>query len=397
MNSITYPAWSCEELDGKDFQLDYLIDGCLVKGQPCIVAGPPKSLKTSALLDLAISLATGTQWLGKFTVPTPKRVGFMSGESGMGTICDTARRICQSKGLDFQNVSGLFFSDKLPQFGSYEHHDAMRDYITANALEAVVIDPAYLCMPGTDAANLMRQGELLRGMTSVCQESGCTLILVHHTSKGSVSTKPPQLGDIAWAGFSEFARQWILLGRYKLYVPGSGQHALWLTVGGSAGHSGLWGLDIDEGNQADGRKWAVAVREGDTVKQEKSERNHNSGRKTHNPQDDKTKILNALRKFPKGETFTKIRSKTKLHTDRVTAALESLTADGTVVECEVHKSGRSHDGFQLYTDFTGNGDKTPFNPHSNPVPLTGITGDSGNREYKNSRSQSRYPEPVCEW
>jgi hypothetical protein len=82
----------------------------------------------------------------------------------------------------------------------------------------------------------------------VCSDSGVTLILVHHNRKAvSKSKEPPQLEDMAMAGFSEFARQWWLIGRREKFRPGY-PHELWLNAGGSAGHSGLYRVDIDEGN-----------------------------------------------------------------------------------------------------------------------------------------------------
>jgi hypothetical protein len=59
-----YDWLTCKELDTGEFDLEYLIDRVLVSGQPCIIGGAKKSLKTSILIDLAISLATGHKFLG---------------------------------------------------------------------------------------------------------------------------------------------------------------------------------------------------------------------------------------------------------------------------------------------------------------------------------------------
>ena len=53
----------------------------LVKGQPCIIGGRSKAMKTSIAVDLAISLGSGEKFLGKYDVPKTIRVAFWTGES----------------------------------------------------------------------------------------------------------------------------------------------------------------------------------------------------------------------------------------------------------------------------------------------------------------------------
>ncbi|MCC9606638.1 hypothetical protein LOC69_12125, partial [Blastopirellula sp. JC733] len=42
-----------------------------------------------------------------------------------------------------------------------------------------------------------------------------------------------------------------LVNRRQSYAPGSGEHRLWLTLGGYAGQGGEWGVDVDEGRLTD--------------------------------------------------------------------------------------------------------------------------------------------------
>ena len=72
-------------------------------------------------------------------------------------------------------------------------------------LEVLGVDPAYMCLPNVDHANLFQVGEQLRGVSKVCQETGAMLLLAHHTRKTKIDPfSPPELEDIAWAGFQEF-------------------------------------------------------------------------------------------------------------------------------------------------------------------------------------------------
>ena len=131
--------------------------------------------------------------------------------------------------------------------------------------QVVFLDPMYLAMGsiGSDASNQFSVGELLFPLGRVGQQTNCTIVIVHHTKKRQRDHGfgPPELEDIAWSGFAEWVRQWILIGRRVKYEPGSGSHELWMNCGGSAGHNSLWGVNIEEGSREDdgGRRWEPEV------------------------------------------------------------------------------------------------------------------------------------------
>lgn len=350
---------SSAELDAATYNLEYLIDRTLVAGQPCIVAGGKKCLKTSILLDMGISLAVGGFFLGKLKVNRACKVGIMSGESGLATIQETARRICRAAGRNLADIGGLVFSDELPRFGSFDHEDATRRFIMGDELEALMIDPAYLCLPGADAGNLFVQGDLLRGMTKVCSDTGCMMILAHHTRKTKTDPfSPPELEDIAWAGFQEFARQWILVGRREGYEPGTGEHRLWLSVGGSAGHTALWAADISEGTRETegGRFWNVNLMPASEARQEAEERTEawkTAKRQAKQEQEieaDRKAIVKGMVKLNKPDTMSVIRARSGLgNGQRFDRAWASLLADNTVLQDGMVKkaNGQEYESYRL--------------------------------------------------
>ena len=91
------------DLMAEDLNDTWLLQRFLVKDQPAIVGGPKKVLKTSLLVDLAISLGTGTSFLCEFKVYHPVRTMFISGESGRKTLGRSACRVCDAKGIDHQS------------------------------------------------------------------------------------------------------------------------------------------------------------------------------------------------------------------------------------------------------------------------------------------------------
>ena len=101
--------------------------------------------------------------------------------------------------------------------------------------------------------------------------SGATPVFVHHTvkgiNKGAEAGAALGLDSLAFAGIGEYVRQWLLLNRRFPFEEGSGRHDLIMSVGGSAGHSHRWHVEVNEGTldeQFKGRKWQVKVVAGNT-------------------------------------------------------------------------------------------------------------------------------------
>ena len=65
---IDFAPMTVADLMETEISVEYLIQWFLAARQPILLAGPVKSLKTSVLFDLALSLATRTPFLNHFDV-----------------------------------------------------------------------------------------------------------------------------------------------------------------------------------------------------------------------------------------------------------------------------------------------------------------------------------------
>jgi len=350
---------SSAEFAATDHTLEWHVPHFLVKGQPGVVGGPSKALKTSIMLDLAISVASpspSSQFLERFPVEPASRVVLISAESGESTIKETAQRICRAKGvrLDQLRISWCF---QAPKLSNDEDIAAIRRELDARPAELIIIDPLYLCLLSGNSevspANLYQVGPLLRRIATACLESGATPVLVHHFVKsGAMSHEPASLESLAFAGIGEFARQWMLINRREKFRPGTGHHKLWLNCGGSVGFSSIWAIDIDEGqinNDFAGRRWAVTVRTADDVQADQRDQTAQARVEQRRQADMAVaeQILSYLDSHPEGETPSRIRDAVGAGQDRAKRAIEDLLNSGQIEAARVSRQRRQFDGYRL--------------------------------------------------
>src|SRR5262249_54509023 len=140
-----FPFLTSRQFAERRWALEWHVRKLMAKNQHGVLGGPKKTLKTSVLVDAALSLGTGTTFLNFFVVDRPVRVGIISGESGPAVLQETARRVAAEKGIDLAEAD-VFWGFELPQLADLGDLAALQEAVEENALEVLFLDPLYLAM-----------------------------------------------------------------------------------------------------------------------------------------------------------------------------------------------------------------------------------------------------------
>lgn len=351
-----FPVITSAELARSNYTIDYLINGIIVRGQPHGWGGPAKGMKTSTAVDAAISLACGGHFLGYWPAKQAEGVLFLSGESGLPTLKETAERICAAANRNLADLDRLHWCTSIPRLGDDGDIRALQAVLRRTKSDVLFVDPLYLCLAeeADGAGNMYKMGPLLRKLSSMTSSIGVTPIVLHHTTRaaGKEIGEPLELSAFAWAGFSEWIRAWVLINRQERYEDGSGLHRLWLVAGGSAGHSGCWSVTIDEGRRSDigGRVWRTQVMPREAARQDDEQRKSEERQQRERELAEQRieRLLAAARQFANGATRRELKDATGLRSDHFSDALDAALDRGLLARCQVPKANKQvYDGFKL--------------------------------------------------
>ena len=354
-----FDCYSLPELFSLDLREDYMVPGVLVAGELMVAAAPEKTLKTSLVgCDLGISIATGTPFLGRFEVPKPRRVMFMSAESGLLSLRRCIARVLESKGFDAKDPKpdSMFISPAVPNAEDIRHIDAAIDLAESLQIDVLLCDPWFMCHSGEFANSPPKMYSILMNFVRPCLANEITPVIVTHSTKAAGKQGDPlDLNDISGAGIHQAMRQWILLSRREDYAD-DGIHKLWMRCGGSAGHSALWGIDVNEGIHPN-RKWDVDVIDARDAIQQRTEtqatnrKQAKADRQAAEDAEVRDLIFRAMTGDHNPDTRRQIRERTVGENE--TAAFKRVFAGmlrtGELVESPVQRRNRNtpYDGYLL--------------------------------------------------
>lgn len=247
------PAWTLKELLEADLNEEFLIDQVLIQNQPFIGAGEFKTLKTTLLIMMALSLCTGKKFLDRFEVRQRKRVLFCSAESGKKKIRKTIYAVAKQMGISIAELRDggfLKLSWWVPKISSLEVMDYFKNEVDKAQAEVVFIDPLYQALDDQQASMILN-GQQLASLCNYILDARATPVCCDHVKRSSENARnrePLELSDISGAGKAEYFRQWMLVSRRCKFAPEGNRkpHELWLSIGGSEGHSSQLALDVVE-------------------------------------------------------------------------------------------------------------------------------------------------------
>ncbi len=230
--------------------VDWLVDRVIGMDQPTIFGGRSKVCKTTMLCDLAVAVATNTDFLGFFKVPKRRRVLFITGEANNRAISRRLWKALKCRSMDWNDIQGWLRTETLefPQLPNMLHRLQILEAVKKHDIEVCIIDPLYRGLNGIDTHKVGEVGDAIVSLDRLIKP--CQLILSHHTTKAAArDLKAPELEDLTGSGIAESCGNWWLIGRREQYHYDRVHH-LEVVYGGRDEQAGIKAITLDESGEA---------------------------------------------------------------------------------------------------------------------------------------------------
>lgn len=175
--------------------VSWLVDDWLPDKSITFLVSPPESYKTWLLLDLAVSVAAGVPFLGKFQVNNPGPTLIIQQEDSHAGLTDRLALIIEQKLNALPKLGeGEWAVPAMPDIPVYVHPDRqlrfdnpkvleeMEKQIAALKPKVIMIDPLYSTTATTDnyMADLANRMMVLKTWRD---KYGCSFLIAHHSKK----------------------------------------------------------------------------------------------------------------------------------------------------------------------------------------------------------------------
>ena len=164
---------------------EWLVPGIFPKGALVGFVSPPERFKTFTIIDLILSVASGGKWLGRYeTAKGPSILVLAEGSHGL------PKRVAAWADYCGAEAAGHFVIEAVPLMDDTATTAFIREVKQAVPNPALIVfDTLARCMVGGDENSARDMGLVIANADRVRQATGATVILVHHTTKGTVDVE----------------------------------------------------------------------------------------------------------------------------------------------------------------------------------------------------------------
>jgi hypothetical protein len=164
-----------------------IIEGILRRGHKMLLSGGSKDGKSFALIELAIAIAEGREWLGW---PCAKgRAMYVNLEVAEASCLHRFKDVYEGLGWSPDNIDKVTIWNLRGKALAVEHLvPKLMRRIIGKGYSTVIIDPIYK-ISGGDENSASDMARFCNHLDVVARETGCAIVYCHHHSKGAQGQK----------------------------------------------------------------------------------------------------------------------------------------------------------------------------------------------------------------
>jgi hypothetical protein len=164
-----------------------LVEGILHAGSKLAFGGGSKTFKTWCLLDLAISVATGTAWLGRRTAQG--KVLFVNFEIQPHSWQRRIVAVAAAKGIELKAGQAILWNLRGHAADFRQLIPIITDRCRLENFVLIILDPIYKLYGGTDENAAGDVATLLNSLEMLATETGAAIAFGAHFAKGNAAGK----------------------------------------------------------------------------------------------------------------------------------------------------------------------------------------------------------------
>ncbi|MGH8571287.1 MAG: AAA family ATPase, partial [Gammaproteobacteria bacterium] len=172
-----------------------LVEGWLYASTTARLIGQAGAYKSFVALDLALCTATGRDWHGVRTIQTP--VLYVVGEGLSGYKRRVAAWL-EHNGVSRDELRGkMLITRGSVQIGG-DDWSGLSEWVGEQHCRLVVVDTVARATVGSDENSSKEQGVIVEHCRQLCDTTGATLLLVHHTGHAGGEAAERGRGSSSW-------------------------------------------------------------------------------------------------------------------------------------------------------------------------------------------------------
>lgn len=166
-------------------EFNWLVGGLIAQGSVTMMAAEPKMGKTTLLVQMALCLSAGQDWLG-YTIPRPVKTLYVLAEASRNAFRERLRTACDSMRLRTDDLGWHIQPAIQAEFKLRSREiDRLFSAAAASGIELIVMDTLGYFHGGDENDNSEWKKCVMAPLRAMTARHGLSFVLVHHYGKAA--------------------------------------------------------------------------------------------------------------------------------------------------------------------------------------------------------------------